>query len=429
MKKLLQSIAIIGTMILSFASCTEATVEADTLSFSKAIYILPATADLEVELVVSKAPATDLAVGFEISGNAVQDEEYAISAELFVIKAGETKATVTISPLVNITADKKITLSLSPVEGYALGNIAKTDIAVEVKEKIMYSLTKSYNQLLSTVELCVELKGEQSGDDFVAASDIHIPFELVDGTAWKGVDYEVEDGATEFVILKGKRKDYIKVKSIEKDAADETSDGKTFSIKLQTPTEYADLYFLGDNAEASIVISDFVFSSIVGKWKPVTCETVDILMLLGEPESVFEGIPQTFDDSEYLEFVSDDESDRIIPHVTTGLEAYFCGEEHTLVYDHVDAGQYGNGIYNWNTDEYMFLPYFIIHDVNTLFAKSAQEIGDVFISFRVIDENTITVHFNEYTPTDFLVSTFEEFGGYFDVEIFGLVYQFTRVIE
>ena len=120
-------------------SCSDDDSSAANLSFSRSIYILPSTGSLEVELRASVAPEIDLIVPVNIEGTAELNEDYEISAKEFIIKAGETSGTLTLTPKNNLISGREIRLSINPVSGYGLGDKKIAIIPIETKERIMYS--------------------------------------------------------------------------------------------------------------------------------------------------------------------------------------------------------------------------------------------------------------------------------------------------
>ena len=85
------------------------------LAFSKLIYTLDAENPLEVEIQVSEPVQVNTSVKFNVRGAAVQGEEYELSADEFVIPAGESTARITVSPKNNFEDGKTIKLELSPI--------------------------------------------------------------------------------------------------------------------------------------------------------------------------------------------------------------------------------------------------------------------------------------------------------------------------
>ena len=191
-------------LIIVSAACNDDDSSGAKLSFSRSIYILPSNGSLEVELRASVAPETDLSIPVIIEGTAILDEDYEISANGFMIKAGETSATLTITPKNNLTANREIRLSINPVSGYTLGDKKIAIIPVEVKEHIMYTFKPVIYRLLSEIDIRIEVEGENSGSSFRATTDIVLPIEIdPSSTAILNEDFELENGITSVTIPKG----------------------------------------------------------------------------------------------------------------------------------------------------------------------------------------------------------------------------------
>lgn len=62
------------------------------VSFAKTAYFLPANEPVKIEVTANSAVAENTVVKFGITGSAVKDEDYTLSAEEFVIPAGESSA-------------------------------------------------------------------------------------------------------------------------------------------------------------------------------------------------------------------------------------------------------------------------------------------------------------------------------------------------
>ncbi len=410
-------------LMVCVTSCKEDDSQNAQLSFSRSIYILPAIGELEVELRATVAPETDTEVPFTVEGSAVEGEDYTLSAQKFVLKAGETTAKLTITPKDNLTSGREIRLALVPVNGYSLGNKNVAMIPVETKERIMYSFTSSYSRLLSEVEVWVELQGETTGKDFTAPTDIKLPLSLAaSSTAVLGEDVEVEDGMTYVTIKQKERRTHFTVKVAE---GAEDYAGKTAVLQLSAPEDDAELYYAGSFVSCTLLLDQLKFTDMLGKWKPVAITNKDCFVMMEiEPEE-YEGLlPENNAATDYLEFVHNaDGTNMIVPHLTGDLTSYFCNPAgHKIVFDHIKKG-----FCDWSTFEEYDIPYFKISGVNTLFSKKSQEVGDVIIGLDKIDDNNINVFFHEYTPTDFFVQSYELYD--WDAEFFGITYQFTRVEE
>ncbi len=420
--RIISGILLIVTLAILVASCNDDDSSTAKLFFSRSIYILPSSGNLTVELKVSVAPETDLKIPVIIEGTAILDEDYVISAKEFVIKAGETNATLTLTPKNNLVSNREIRLSINPAPGYTLGDKKVAIIPIEVKERIMYTFEPASYRLLSEIKVTVRLGGETSDADFKATTDIVLPLEIdPSSTAVLGTDFELENGITSVTVQAGSNRAYFKIK-IKEGAEDYV--GKTAIINLKTPTDDPNLYYPGSLISYNIKLDQLKFIDMLGKWKPVAITNKDLFMNLEIPNEEWEGmLPERNDTNDYLEFVqNDDGTTMIVPHLNGDLTSFFCNPAgHAITFSHI--GNYEDYA-TWDNYD---ISYFTISQVNTLFSKSKKELGDVLIGLERVDENNIIVYFHEYTPTDFLVQTCNDYG--FDPIYFGITYTFTRVEE
>ena len=314
-------------LIIVSAACNDDDSSGAKLSFSRSIYILPSNGSLEVELRASVAPETDLSIPVIIEGTAILDEDYEISANGFMIKAGETSATLTITPKNNLTANREIRLSINPVSGYTLGDKKIAIIPVEVKEHIMYTFKPVIYRLLSEIDIRIEVEGENSGSSFRATTDIVLPIEIdPSSTAILNEDFELENGITSVTIPKGSYYTRFKIK-IKEGAEDYT--GKNAILKLGTPVDNSELYYPGSFVSYNIKLDQLKFTDMLGKWKPVEIKDKDNYVYVGMPdEDWINSLPENNGANDYLEFVhQEDGTDKIIPYLTGDLKDFFCNPQ------------------------------------------------------------------------------------------------------
>lgn len=420
--RIISGILLIATLAILVASCSDDDSSTAKLFFSRSIYILPSSGSLTVELKASVAPETDLKIPVIIEGTAILDEDYVISAKEFVIKAGETSATLTLTPKNNLVANREIRLSINPVPGYSLGDKKVAIIPIETKERIMYSFEPTGYRLLSEINVRVLLGGETSGTNFKATTDIVLPLEIdPSSTAVLGTDFELENGITSVTIRAGYSYAYFKIK-IKEGAEDYV--GKTAILNLKAPTDNSDLYYPGSLISYNIKLDQLKFIDMLGKWKPVAITNKDLFVNLEIPNEEWENtLPERNDANDYLEFTqNDDGTTMIVPHLNGDLTSYFCNPAgHTIAFSHIGTYE------DYATWDNYDISYFTISQVNTLFSKTKKKLGDVLIGLERVDDNNIIVYFHEYTPTDFFVQTCNDYG--FDPIYFGITYTFTRVEE
>lgn len=423
MKITIRNISILLIMALvipiTAISCNDDDSSAANLSFSRSIYILPSSGNLEVELRASIPPEIDLIVPVNIEGTAELNEDYEISAKEFIIKAGETSGKLILTPKNNLISGREIRLSINPVSGYGLGDKKIAIIPIEIRERIMYSFISSYSRLLSNVEIWVELQGEISGTRFKTLSDIVLPLEVgLSSTAKVDVDFTMP---TSITIPKGSRQAHFTIE-IPVDA--EEYAGKTAIINLKAPSDdTSDLYYAGSFISYTLKLDQVKFIDMLGKWKPGNIISEGNYIAYEIPDEDMINLPKNNSQNDYIEFIHIDGDDIIIPHLTGDLKNYFCNTSgHKVVFDHIEKG-----IIDWEVGEEYDAPYYMISGVNTLFSSNQTKIGNVMMGIDKIDDNNIIIYFHEYIPTDFFVQTYDLWG--FIAEIIGINYTFTRIVE
>lgn len=423
MKITIRNISILLIMALvipiTAISCNDDDSSAANLSFSRSIYILPSSGNLEVELRASIPPENDLIVPVNIEGTAELNEDYEISAKEFIIKAGETSGKLILTPKNNLISGREIRLSINPVSGYGLGDKKIAIIPIEIRERIMYSFISSYSRLLSNVEIWVELQGEISGTRFKTLSDIVLPLEVgLSSTAKVDVDFTMP---TSITIPKGSRQAHFTIE-IPVDA--EEYAGKIAIINLKAPSDdTSDLYYAGSFISYTLKLDQVKFIDMLGKWKPGNIISEGNYIAYEIPDEDMINLPKNNSENDYIEFIHIDGDDIIIPHLTGDLKNYFCNTSgHKVVFDHIEKG-----IIDWEEGEEYDAPYYMISGVNTLFSSNQTKIGNVMMGIDKIDDNNIIIYFHEYIPTDFFVQTYDLWG--FIAEIIGINYTFTRIVE
>lgn len=88
----------------------------------------------------------------------MQGEEYELSANEFVIPAGESTASITVTPKNNFEDGKTIKLELYPVDGYVLGEYNFTLIEVLTKGQLICSFQEENYVLPGEVEIRMDAK-------------------------------------------------------------------------------------------------------------------------------------------------------------------------------------------------------------------------------------------------------------------------------
>ena len=179
--------------------------------------------------------------------------------------------------------------------------------------------------------------------------------------------------------------------------------------------------YVGD----SLKLDQVKFIDMLGKWKPVEITNEINFELYEIPAEDMVNLPVKNSENDYLEFIHTDGNDIIIPHLTGSLKNFFCNPSgHKVTFDHIEKG-----LLDWEKDEEYDAPYYIISGANKFFSSQKSEPADVIMGIDKLDDNNIIIYFHEYIPTDFFVSTYNDYDEEFDVDMFGINYKFTRVAE
>ncbi|WP_073236710.1 hypothetical protein [Pedobacter caeni] len=393
------------------------------LNFGRSIYVMKASAPLEIELKASVAPGSRLVVPAVISGSAVLGEDYELPVKEFVFEAGQTSAKITAIPKSNLNPGREIKIELPAVSGYGTGDKKQTIIIIEPKEKIMYSFSRSTGSLLGKMNVTVELKGEISGIDFRASKDIEIPFSiLAKSTAIPGKNFNIEGNVKSIKIKAGERRGSIVLDFLALGA-----DGsKKAYLELGVPTVEPELYYVGAFKTFSCNVTQLKFQDLLGKWKPVGITNGDVFPLIFEASEYINSLPDKNDLSDVIEFIEDGNTNKIIPHLKGSLKNFFSGPEHSIVFDHIERD-----FEDYSTFTTFDIPYFMVNGVNTLFSASKIKTGNVFIGLEKLDDDNMLIYFHEYIPTDFFAKFYKAEGwprpDY--TPYYGITYKFTRVKE
>ncbi|WP_099291091.1 Calx-beta domain-containing protein [Butyricimonas sp. Marseille-P3923] len=398
------------------SACSDDDNDRATLSFGRAYYVLQAQANLEVDLRASSPVENALTVKINVSGSAVEGEDYSISAKEFVFQPGEDIAKITIIPLNNYTEEREIKLSVEPVTGFSLWNNKSTIIPIEPKEVLICSFSKSWVELEAMYKAGVEVKGSVSGK-FNSIVDLHLPFEIVaDGTtAIEGKHYTIEGDAREFVIPAGKNKAEIQLNFLEREIG---KDKITFRLILPDDT-----YRYGNYADMQVqIVGPLSFEKLAGKWeyKTFASETAirDILGTDPDFATDLDELPTANSSAGTIEFIEGAEEGKgqMISNLTGDLANYFRNCE--IEFSDPEYRYLGD----LNTSAWVSNAYF--DPVNAYFSASASDERSAKVGLRLLDGGeTLEVRIEDCEPQDFLQLIFM-----FEMqELTPIVFHFTRI--
>ena len=425
----MKNIISIACLLLSmcFVACNDDDSEekGPQLAFSKLIYTLDAENPLEVEIQVSEPVQANTSVKFNVRGVAVQGEEYELSADEFVIPAGESTASITVTPKNNFAGGKTIKLELSPVEGYVLGEYNFTLIEVLTKGQLICAFAEENYVLPGELEVRMNAKDANTGKYFSASTDTKVPFIVgKHSTAIEHVHYEFVDNPDKMFVIPAK-KSYgtIKIKFLK------WEEGKT-TLFLLVP-DGNDRVLPGDVDQTEIYIKGMTTPDrLVGKWAFKEVTSIEYLRennWYGGLDEVAH-LPENNLPTDILEFV--DGGAKLKVHATGDMAKYFrdCDvkflrEQQLYLYELAGIGR----------PPMVTASMLELSQANVNFSGTNEKLRAVQVGFRLLDDKeTLEVTVLDYEPTDFLYDTYKSNADYaaegdFPMDFHMVRYHFTKV--
>ena len=425
----MKNIISIACLLLSmcFVACNDDDSEekGPQLAFSKLIYTLDAENPLEVEIQVSEPVQANTSVKFNVRGAAVQGEEYELSADEFVIPAGERTASITVTPKNNFEGGKTIKLELSPVEGYVLGEYNFTLIEVLTKGQLICAFAEENYVLPGELEVRMNAKDANTGKYFSASTDTKVPFIVgKHSTAIEHVHYEFVDNPDKMFVIPAK-KSYgtIKIKFLK------WEEGKT-TLFLLVP-DGNDRVLPGDVDQTEIYIKGMTTPDrLVGKWAFKEVTSIEYLRennWYGGLDEVAH-LPKNNLPTDILEFV--DGGAKLKVHATGDMAKYFrdCDvkflrEQQLYLYELAGIGR----------PPMVTASMLELSQANVNFSGTNEKLRAVQVGFRLLDDKeTLEVTVLDYEPTDFLYDTYKSNADYaaegdFPMDFHMVRYHFTKV--
>ena len=425
----MKNIKSIACLLLSmcFVACNDDDSEekGPQLAFSKLIYTLDAENPLEVEIQVSEPVQANTSVKFNVRGAAVQGEEYELSADEFVIPAGERTASITVTPKNNFEGGKTIKLELSPVEGYVLGEYNFTLIEVLTKGQLICAFAEENYVLPGELEVRMNAKDANTGKYFSASTDTKVPFIVgKHSTAIEHVHYEFVDNPDKMFVIPAK-KSYgtIKIKFLK------WEEGKT-TLFLLVP-DGNDRVLPGDVDQTEIYIKGMTTPDrLVGKWAFKEVTSIEYLRennWYGGLDEVAH-LPENNLPTDILEFV--DGGAKLKVHATGDMAKYFrdCDvkflrEQQLYLYELAGIGR----------PPMVTASMLELSQANVNFSGTNEKLRAVQVGFRLLDDKeTLEVTVLDYEPTDFLYDTYKSNADYaaegdFPMDFHMVRYHFTKV--
>lgn len=419
-----KTIIIALAALLAFVGCTKE--NPISVSFEKATYVLLSDGSVDVKVVLNRAAATDLKIALNFGGTAVKGQDYTASAEAVTIPAGSNSGVVSISALDNL-AESSIQLTLTPAEGCVAGAFAQTTIAVDAKEKIVYSFSSAKATVLDFYTIKLELKGMASGTSFVATADMEIPYKTSGKV--ESVNFE-----SDFIhVAKGTNYGVLVVKPGEDM---EIGDAAQLTVAVDD-SKVGPRFVAGTNKEIELNVTGVLkLSQIEGTWNFDHIYDVDELaMWFEEMEDDPSLLPLNNDGFSFTIAKADDGSYDFTASSTGDFANYFraakidycapinptSGYELLGDYCTVESNMF---VVEEDVDLLeQYFTYFSLSNVNRAFSAASESLGKGAVSFFRVPAGLLVI-IRDYDQPEFGEMWWED--DKFDPDMFGFAALFTR---
>lgn len=288
MKKAMYLMLMIAAMVFTACGNEE---EGMSLSFEKQTYTLT-SGTISVRLIVSNAPATATELPVTFGGNAVQGEDYTVSATKYVIGGNSQMLSIDVTAKNNFSTPKNITMSVSGAAS------ASTTINLGVKDKMLYSFSQKAYVLGGETEVVLNLLNSKTGEALTAENDINVTIAPdAKSTAVEGTHYEILNKTA--TILKGTSACVFKLKALK------TEEGKN-SIVLAPQMKESEGFVAGRFPMTTVSMIGSYASDLMGTWMMQSIETDKEFMngLWGLGEAELKGFPE-FNEGDTFTFGGD----------------------------------------------------------------------------------------------------------------------------
>ncbi len=403
MRKILFLLMVVGFWV-GMAGCSDDEKKGPDVSFRRPYYVLPASESLDVEVRLSEPAPTDLTVPFTVGGTGEEGVDYSLSAHEFIVKAGSDSATITVTPVTNMTEGREIQLTLQEVAGYVPGIYRQTMIPIETKSPFTSSFLSTEYNLYTETEVAVSLY--IGSNEYTSPSyNISIPFEIDPAsTAELGTHYEIEGGEKQFIYQKDDYMARVNLKFLKKE------EGKNKIVLRLVETDNF-MISLSNNRAYITINGPIDFDDLVGSWKFEEFSSKDYVTntatTAGDAEGV-KNLPECLS-SDILIFENTGGKNVIRTNKLTGdLKNYFCDGAEVTVRDIVNEQIYLPSEMNeWGLHRSVLRTDF--SKVNLNFSPDYQNYAPAEVDFRILEDGDILeVRIVQYIPMDFLQETYAD---------------------
>jgi hypothetical protein len=419
-KGILTSLLLLATVVILSCKKDKVDVNLNALNFARTDYSIPQSGEVTIQVFTSKPVSASTTIPITITGTAVRGVDYELSADNFIIPAGETTGEIKVKSKESFDFNKsfKVEFGTLPAD-LSMGTLLFTEIAIQPRDILLYSFDASKSTLAETAEIRLDLTAAEG--TFIAQQEIRIPVTLATGTtAVEGVNFSF-DGPKEFVIPAGKSRGTLKLKSIKQQV------GKDLIVlKVVPPNKH---YAAGNYNTSKITIFGSSFTKLKGTWKYKAFSNRDWLI---ENTSYMGDDPAALPKSSDADKIIIDEVDGAISlstEMTGDLKNYFRPAKITNLGEITEYLQEAGGI----RPPMVKIQLLNLSAMNVFFSAKKEKIRSGELGLRVFvdgGKEILEVTIRDYEPTDFLAETYEMYKSFGDVpamKSLPMRYHFERV--
>lgn len=392
------------------------------VQFSTSSYTLD-DEPIDVKVVASQAAASDLNIGFTVGGTATA-ADYELSVQSFLLEAGKTEATVTVTPKQAFEAAKTLTLTLTSGTGYTIGRVASTTVNLVESRVYVYSFTTAAAELQESLDITLTV----GDDNFKAPKDLELPFEVLSGsTAELGKHFLVKDDATSFIVPKdGNTATLTLLPGPEVDP----SNPVTLNLGVD---EQGGRFVAGEIKSVTVTVKGLLtYAALAGTWECKELIGLELLELFAMEEDLDTSkIPSNNDDFT-ISITDEGDHAAFTPSSTGDLASLFrtCKMTYTAPFNVLQGEVSGN--YTTVGEDYFWLEgsydltYFQLSSGNRSFDNSSEKLGTLTIALMLDKDGSMILFLRDFDQPPFLPEWWED---PFDPTFFGLGYRFEKVTQ
>lgn len=400
------------------------------IEFDAILYTIDLGGSAEIKIEASDAPATDLLIGVELSGDGYKAGQVTLSAENFTLKSGTTEASLTVTDA-SLTPGQTVKIALKEGNGYTLSKAKNaTFVSVNEPEKIIYTFSQSKAELIESLNITITISGEKSGANYKAPYDIELPF-TIEGDAAEAVIASAEA----FLIAKGSNKASVTL-TLDATKAEELSGDIAF-IQI----EGGDNALAGDIARFRLKVhsGQQTPSKLVGTWAFDHVFDADELAMWFEEMEDDPSLLPLNNEGFRLIITEDEETGDVIltPDGEGDFNNFFRTATLTLTAP-MNLGSEEKVLGNYTTScNNMFMAeedenlldfictFYKLSEANRAFSADAESLGESVVSFRLREDGGLELILRDYDTPPFGEMWWD--ADKFDPEMFGFASLFTKV--